>query len=376
VGDDRSVPSAATDEPSVLDADALRAAFDATPPLTVGLEEEVLLLDPATWLPVPEAHDVVVAADDPRIKTELPAAQVELATGPHAEVAAAVAELRALREGLARACGAAVAPAAAAVHPLVQGPSPVGPSPRSQALSAEYGEVAHRQLVGALQVHVPVGGADATLAVHNALRGYLPEVAALAAAAPFHEGRDSGLASVRPLLSTLLPRQGVPPAIASWEAFAEDLRWGAASGRVAEPGRWWWELRPHPGFGTLEVRVPDVQPTLAGAAGVAAFVHALVRHLAVRHEAGEVLGAPATWRIAENRFSALRSGVRGTLVDLETGEPEATADRLHRLVDLVEPHAPDGLDGTRALLARSPAEELRAQGVDGVAPWLAAVFLD
>jgi glutamate---cysteine ligase / carboxylate-amine ligase len=363
------------DGPPALDPEGLRAVFDATPPSTVGLEEEVLLVDPGSWLPVPMAADVVAAAQDPRVKTELPAAQVELATEPHDTVAGAIAELRSAREALVGTCGDAVAPVAAAVHPLVQGPSEVAPSERAQALSAEYGEVARRQLVGALQVHVAVGGADATLAVHNALRGYLPELAALAAAAPFHEGRDSGLASVRPLVSTLLPRQGVPPAIVSWEAHAEDLRWGAASGRVAEPGRWWWELRPHLGFGTLEVRVPDVQPTLAGAAAVASFAHALVLHLAEGHRAGEDLGAPPTWRIAENRWSALRHGTRGSLADLVTGEPQPTSQRLHHLIDLVEPHAAGGLDGARALVARGAVEDLRAQGVVGATPWLASVFL-
>ena len=358
-----------------LDLDALRARFDATAAGTVGLEEEVLLVDPATWAPVPVAHEVAAAAQDPRITTELPAAQVELVTRPHTGAAAAVAELQDLRTALVAACGAAVVPVAAAVHPLVQGPVPVGPSDRSQALSAEYGEVAHRQLVGALQVHVAVGGADATLAVHDALRAHLPEIAALAAAAPFHEGRDSGLASVRPLISTLLPRQGVPPAIGSWERYLADLRWGAAAGSVADPSRWWWELRPHPGYGTLEVRVPDVQPTLAGAAAVASLVDALVRLLAARHADGEPLGAAPTWRIAENRWSALRDGPHGHLADLETGERQPTRHRLLRLIDLVEPHAPDGLDGTRALVERGAADDLRAAGVAGAVPWLASVFL-
>src|SRR5213075_2861884 len=134
-----------------------------------------------------------------------------------------------------------------------------------------------------LQVHVAPGDAERTLAVYNALRGHLPELAALAANAPFHAGRDTGFASVRPLIGGLLPRQGVPPAIPSWEAFAETLRWGRVAGAVPEPRRWWWELRPHLAFGTLELRVPDAQTTVADAAAVAAFVHALVARLGERH---------------------------------------------------------------------------------------------
>ena len=123
-----------------------------------------------------------------------------------------------------------------------------------------------------LHVHVAIRGADRALAVYNALRSHLPELAALAANAPFYEGRDSGLASVRSRISGLLPRQGVPPALPSWDAYEEALRWCAFD----DPRQWWWELRLHPVFGTVEVRVPDTQTTVADTAAVGAVVHALV----------------------------------------------------------------------------------------------------
>ncbi|HEX2576879.1 MAG TPA: YbdK family carboxylate-amine ligase [Aquihabitans sp.] len=358
-----------------LDARAVRAAFDANEALTVGLEEEVLLVDPATYEPVPAAERVVAAAGgDERVKLELPACQVELLTRPHRHVADAVAELAGARRALLDAAAGLGVPAAAAVHPTAPPVSAVTASERGRALHEEYREVAGRQLVGALQVHVAVGTADATLAVYNALRGHLPELAALAAAAPFHEGRDTGLASVRPVISGQLPRQGVPPAIASWDAFVADLAWGRTSGTVCEPRRWWWELRPHVVHGTLEVRVPDVQPTVAATTAVAGVVHALVCHLAERHHEGRDLGCPATWRIAENRWAALRDGVHGRLADLETGESVPTERRLHRLLDEVEAHAPGGLDDARRLVARNTADELRAAGLGGATAWLASVF--
>ena len=352
----------------------LHAAFAGAGQGTVGLEEEILLVHADTWGPAAVAGEVVAAAADPRIKPELPAAQLELATRPHTTVADAVSELAALRRALVAACPPGVVPVASAVHPLGRGPAAISASARSRGLVAEYGAVAERQLVGALQVHVAVGDPDAALAVYNALRGLLPELAALAAAAPFLGGRDSGFASVRPLLCTLLPRQGVPPPIASWSAHLEDLRWGAAAGSVAEPGRWWWELRPHLTFGTLEIRVPDTQPTLAAAAGVAGLAHALVCHLARRHRAGEELGAPPSWRIAENRWAALRDGVHGHLADLATGEVSTAAGRLRALIDAVEAEAPGGLDQTRALVDRPTVDRLREAGPDGVLPWLAEAF--
>ncbi len=352
----------------------MRERFTTGHPLTVGLEEEVLLVDPATWMPASVAAEVVESAADPRVKPELPASQVELATRPHRDLAAALRDLAEARDVLVRTCAGTVVPVAAAAHPLALGVTELAATERSRSLAADYGEVAARQLVGALQVHVAVGDPDGTLAVYNALRGYLPELTAIAAAAPFHEGHDTGLASVRPLIAAQLPRQGVPPALPSWEHLVDELRWGAATGWLSDPGRWWWELRPHLGYGTLEVRVPDVQPTLAAATGVAAFVHGLIGHLAARHEAGEELGAPPTWRIAENRWSALRDGVHGQLADLRTGRVTPTRDRLAQLIDVIAPHTPHGLDQAQALLDRSSADALRDAGLGDVLPWLADVF--
>jgi len=263
---------------------------------------------------------------------------------------------------------------AAAVHPTAPPVTALARTSRHLELAEEYGEVAERQLVGALQVHVAVGSADGTLAVYNALRGYLPELAALAASAPFHEGRDTGLASIRPLIAGQLPRQGVPPVIATWGDFAEDLQWGARSGTVSEPRRWWWELRPHVLHGTIEVRVPDAQASMAAVEGIVTIIHALVTHLSETHRAGRSLPAPATWRIAENRWSALRDGVHGTLWDLVTGEPRGTRRRLHDLLDVLEPHSVDGLDAARCLAERNGADQLRAAGIERAAPWLVEAF--
>lgn len=356
-----------------MDEAAVRDRFDANEPFTIGLEEEVVLVDRTSLAPVDRADDVVDAAADRRIKRELPACQVELLTRPQSGVAAALAELASARALLIASCPQGVAPVACAVHPTASAAS-VASSPRHVEMEAEYGEVARRQLVGALQIHVALGSADRTLAVYNALRGHLPDIAALAAAAPFYEGRDTGLASVRPLVAGQLPRQGVPPVIASWRAFADDLRWGARAGCVREPRRWWWELRPHVVHGTLEVRVPDVQASAERTATVTRVVHALVRHLAARHDDGEDLGVPPTWRIAENRWNALRDGVDGQLADLVTGEVTLTRTRLHALFDLIEPHAEGGLDGARDHAARGAASAMRQVGLPDVTAWMVSQF--
>jgi carboxylate-amine ligase len=360
----------------VLDAAGVRAAFEDLPPFTVGLEEEILLVDPRTFEPAPVADRVLGRAQPAAaIKPELPASQVELVSTPRGSVAEAIDELRGARHALAAAADGIARPIAAALHPTAPEHTALAGTDRAADLSARYGPVAAQQLVAALQVHVAVGSADATLAVYNALRGHLPELAALAAAAPFHAGRDTGLASARPLVCGHLPRQGVPPAIDSWDDHAADLAWGAAGGAVAEPGWWWWELRPHVRYGTLEVRVPDVQPTLGHADAVATTAHALVRHLARRHADGEELGRPATWRIAENRFDSLHRGVEGEQIDLDTGDRRPTRRCLHDLLDRIEPDAVGCLDGARALVESNAAIDLRRAGLDGAARWLADTFL-
>ena len=372
--------------PSPLTPEALRAAFDAPAPLTVGLEEELMLLDPESGDLTPRARELLARTDgDPRFKLELPAAQIEIVLPPLQSVGAALGELARARRDLAGAATGIASLAAAGAHPFAAAEGELNRGERYDRTAAAHGAFARRQLVFALQVHVAVGSADAALAVYNALRSYLPEIAALAANAPFHEGRDTGLASIRPKIAEALPRQGIPPAVSSWDAYAEALAWGASSATVVEPAVWWWELRPHPGFGTLELRVPDAQATLADAAGVAAFCHALTGWLVERAAAGEQLAVADSWRIAENRWLAARDGVEGELADLETGERRPTQARLESLLDTLGPVAERlgcaaELEEARRLARENGAMRQRAvaaaAGVGALPRWLAERFLD
>jgi glutamate---cysteine ligase / carboxylate-amine ligase len=206
----------------------------------------------------------------------------------------------------------------------------------------------------------------------------------LAGNAPLHGGRDSGLASLRPSLSELLPRQGVPPAWSSWEERAAFERWGRRGGVFPGAGEPWYELRAHDEHGTIELRVPDAQSTAEEAAGVLAFASALVGWLAERYDAGEALPVHDGPRIAENRWRAARHGLSGTLLDLDSGEPQSARERILALIDAVAPAAARlggaaELEHARTLAARNGAERQRAlaaeRGVHGVVEWLAEAFL-
>ena len=363
--------------------EALRTRFEHSRPMTIGFEEELMLLDPESFDLVPGAPDALAAvAGDERFKLELPASQLEIVTAPCASVGEAATQLGNARTALAGALEGRYRLAGAGVHPFAAGLGVLNSNPRYDQTAREYGEVARLQLVSGLHVHVGVGGADRALSVFNALRSHLPEIAALAANAPFYGGRDSGLASVRPKLCELLPRQGVPPAMESWDALAEAFAWGAAAQRF-EARQWWWEARLHPVHGTIEIRVPDTQVTVTDTAAVGSVVHSLVHHLCARHDAGETLPVAETWRIEENRWSACRYGTGGRLADLRTGATQPTADRLGALLDDLEPSAQavgcsTELGDARALLADQGATRQREvavrTGMRGVAEWLADSF--
>ena len=333
----------------IRDVAALVAAFESPKPMTIGLEEEVMLLDPETLGLAERAPELLSRlGGDARFKLEMPASQLEIVTRPHADVPAAIEDLAGARAALVEAAGDLVRPAAAGAHPFSAAEGRLNDASRYEVTAREYGSIARLQLVCALQVHVAVGGAERSLFVYNALREHLPALAALGANAPFYAGRDTGLASVRPKVCELLPRQGVPPALAGWDDYAEQLRWGATVGSVPE-GSWWWELRPHPRYGTLEVRVPDAQTTLADAMALAGVCHALIAWLAERHDAGEAMTRVPTWRIEENRWSACRYGVEGPHADLRTGKTTTTRAHLDRLLEEIGPAA-ERVGATSALV--------------------------
>lgn len=364
----------------------LRARFDEATPYLVGIEDELMLMDPDS-LELAERADEVLerVRGDARFKPELPASQVEIMIPPHAQVSDSARALLEARRELAAATDGLVVIAAAGAHPFSPGLGAVNSAERYREIEGTYGCVARRELVCALQVHVAVGGHDRALAVYNAARSYLPQLAALAANAPFYEGEDTGLASVRPLIATLLPRQGVPPAFATFADYAEALAWGSTSGAFGDPTTWWWELRPHGGFGTLEFRVPDAQSTVGEAAAIAALIQALVAWLSRRHADDAKLPVHPRWMIEQNRWSACRHGVEGSMVDLDSGESRPTRALLEALLDDVREVAGEldsdaELEVAASLVETNGAAQQRAAarsgGTRGLAEWLARRFLD
>ncbi len=237
-----------------------------------------------------------------------------------------------------------------------------------------------RSLPCAVHVHVGLDDPDEALAVYNAARSYLPELAALAANSPFFEGADSGLASSRLKLTEDLPRSGIPPAFGSWLELAEFVAWGSRGGLFPDLTYLWCDLRPRPDLGTLEFRIADSQTSAETSAALAALCQALVAALEERLRAGEQLPVQAAHAITENRWRALRDGLSAELADPVTGLPEPARYRLARLLGELESHAQRlGCDREFAhawrLLARNGADRQREiaaeRGLQGLLEWLA-----
>ncbi|HZO49398.1 MAG TPA: YbdK family carboxylate-amine ligase [Gaiellaceae bacterium] len=360
-----------------------RAAFarERADELTVGLEEELHLVDPRRLeLARSAPHALERAAGDPRFAAELKESQLELVTRPHGEVGSLARELAGLRLRALELLADEALIVASGTHPFSARWDDVARGDRYAAIAHEYAWAVKGSVPAGLHVHVAVAGADRALALYNALRGYLPDLQALAANSPFLEGRDTGLAAVRPLVNATFLRSGVPPAFATWRELDEYVRWGVRGGMFPDASHLWWDLRLHLRHGTLELRATDVQTRVDDAAAVAAVFRALAAWLLDRLDAGERLHVPEPHRVAENARRAVRYGVRAEFADLATGEREPVRTRLLRLLDEAAPAAERlgslaELTHARTLVAENGAERQRyvaaRAGLHGLVGWLA-----
>jgi carboxylate-amine ligase len=358
------------------------AAFDHALPFTIGVEEELMLVDPISLDLAPAIDEVLaLCAGDTRYYRELRSAQIEIVTPVCAAAADACRELGHARRDLIELLDGRYRLLAAGTHPVSTRHGEVTAADRYRQIADEYTFATMRSLVCGLHVHVAVQGADRALAVFNALRSYLPELAALGANSAFIEGHDTGMASIRPKLNEIYPRSGIPPVLPGWDDLVRFVAWGRSGGLFPDASHFWWEMRPHPVHGTIEIRVADTQTRVEDATAIVAVIQALVSMLAAKLDAGEHLPVHDTHWITENAWRAHRYGVRGWLVDLDSGRRVETRERLVALIDSLVPYAAalggaDALQDARALVIGNGAERqsyvAAREGVDGLTRWLVA----
>jgi len=328
-------------------------SFGQSGPFTVGIEEELFCLDAEPLAPRPFPRD---ALDGARLKEELFASVVELNTGVHPTVAEATEELASLRARAKNAAAeAGLVLAAAGTWPTaVPEEQPVGESPAYRKFVDYAGPSARRQYVSGLHVHVGMESPEACMAALEAVLPWLPLVLALSANSPYIDGKDTGLRSARAETLALLPRSAAPPVFAGyadWEQFVERL---VGLGLADEITRVWWDVRPHPRFGTLEIRIADQPTRLETTGALAVLLQAMVSRLED--------GGPADRGLyAQNRWAALRFGHEAELVHPDGSRLVSVPELLDELVERVGSRKPDVPDQ-----AGEQLEVGRADGLESV----------
>jgi carboxylate-amine ligase len=323
--------------------------FGESSPFSVGLEEELFVLDAETLEPASVPDGVL---DGERFKPELFTTMLELNTGVHSGVAQAVEELASLRvEARRRLREHGLELAATGTWPIaILGNQPVTPLEPLQRFAAYAGTAALRQHCSGLHVHVGLGSPEECMGRLEGALPWLPAVLALSANSPYSGGAETGLASTRAELLELLPRAGAPPVFPSYQDWAEFAELLVELGLADDLMRLWWDVRPHPRLGTLEIRMPDQPTRLAATAAVAELCHRLV-------VSADRAAAPADRGLyAQNRWAAARFGARAELIHPETRELSTPSELLaSRGLDGVE-----GLDQAGEQLAVGRADGLRA----------------
>jgi carboxylate-amine ligase len=299
-------------------------------PWTVGLEEEVLLVEPRTWALTNRADEVrrmlpphlAVATS-----SETHACVLELCTAPHETAVDAGRDLARLRGEIAAALRAlgGVRATVTGTHPSASWQEvAVSPGARYRFINASLRELSRREPTCALHVHVAVPGADAAMRAYQGLRADQRRLHALSANCPLWQGRYTGLASARTPIFGMFPRAGVPRSFTSFGAYVGAVESLMRCGAIPDPSFLWWDIRLRPSLGTVELRVMDAQTRVEDAAALAALVQCRVRC----HCAGESPPSLAPELLAESRFLAARDGMCARLIDPATGRMRPAPTQL------------------------------------------------
>lgn len=350
-----------------------RERFEEAEDFTVSVEEEFALLDRETLDLVNRFEDVHAAAQDtplrPNLVGELIASEVEVKTGKQAsfaDVPAALAERRAQLGALVESLGLLIG--ATGTHPWSSWRDQrIIDTPHYRRNDEILRYVVWRNNTFGVHTHVAIRGADRAVRVTTALRNWLPELLAVSASSPFHEGVDTGLHSARTQVFTrFFPRCGVPDALHSWEEHAAYVRFLYETRSIDEATQLWWSVRPHMDFPTVEIRICDAQPTLEEAQSLVALMVSLTARCARAIDEGEPLPEQPRRLIEENLWRAIRFGLSGELIDLERGDVLPARARVERLVEWVLPVADEiGATPWLRLPERNAAERQIAQRAAG-----------
>ena len=322
--------------------------FHASPRASLGVEVELALVDATTGALVclaPEVLEEIAApfegGEHPKVKKELFECTIEVITGVCQTVAQAKADLaESMRELEAIAGRRGAGFIGAGLHPF----TPWHELSRSEGeryerLVDRIAWPARRLTTHGVHVHVGVRSGDKAIATVNSLAGYLPVFLALSASSPYWNGRDTGLASTRTKIFEAMPTTGLPPQLRDWDEFNVFLDTMITAGTIETVREVWWDIRPHPTYGTVELRMCDAMPTLWETVAMAALAQCLVQSFDEMMDRGETPPVPREWIRRENKWRAARWGIDADVVVDDSGHTRPIRDVTRDLVVELAPVA-------------------------------------
>jgi carboxylate-amine ligase len=333
--------------------------FSSSPRSSLGVEWELELVDLETReLASGRVASEILAelgaphgGEHPKAKHELLESCIEIITGVCATVAEAE---RDLNETLAEVSGAAarrgLGVMCSGTHPFTDWATQlISPDPRYAKLIEDMQWLARRLQIFGVHVHVGVRSPEKAIPIVNALTAYIPHFLALSASSPFWMGADTGLASARSKVFEALPTAGLPYQLSGWDDFENFMETLISAQTIQSIREVWWDVRPHPNFGTVELRICDGLPTLREIGWAAALSQCLVEMFNGQLDKGYTLPTPKGWTVRENKWRAARYGVDAEIIVDESGRTVLLRDAVCELVDDLAPIA-DRLDCTEELL--------------------------
>jgi glutamate---cysteine ligase / carboxylate-amine ligase len=315
---------------------------------TLGIEWELQLIDRHTRMLRQDAREVLAAVpglsesgEHPKMKYELMQSAVEVITGVCSTVAEAKGDLAATISQLQRITGErGTMLACAGTHPVSDWrDAKMAPIQRYAELLENLQWLARRIQTFGVHVHVGIRDRSKAIPIVNALAGYLPHFLALTASSPFWSGHDTGLASSRSVIFGGLPTSGPPQLLTDWSEFEDYMDTLLRAGTIRSIKEVWWDIRPHPDFGTVEVRMFDGLPTLREIGMAAALAQSLVHLLDAQLDRGYKLPSPAAWVVRDNKWRATRYGLDAMVITDDYGSTAPLRDQLYELVHELEPVA-------------------------------------
>jgi carboxylate-amine ligase len=346
-------------------ASVLDHKFGNGDPYTLGVEEEYMLLDPETWDLVQHIDSVLAAVEDTEhsdhITAELMQSVLEVTTPvcrTADDVLRALGQLRRFVGEIARSEGCRFG--ASGTHPFsLFERQRITARDRYRQLVDQLQYIARRELIFGMHIHVAIDDPEKAIQVVNGLLLHLPQLLALSANSPFWRGEPTGLASSRQMVFAAFPRSGPPPRFKNYADFAEVVGQLERTGCIADYTHIWWDIRPHPRLGTIEMRVCDAVTRLEDVVAIAAFFQAIAKMYCEQYDAGREV--PTWHRIltTENKWLAARYGLEAPVMDLATGRRNRVpvSQLIRRTLRDVEPHARElgsdrELEGVRDILSR------------------------